>query len=64
MPLAPCAFILAPPGAESGAGRRAQEVSHVKKVLGLFAVFAAIGGALMFWRKRQSDDEFLDEELE
>jgi hypothetical protein len=36
----------------------------VKKVLGLFAVFAAIGGALMFWRKRQSDDEFLDEELE
>jgi hypothetical protein len=36
----------------------------VKRVLGLFAVLAAIGGALMFWRKRQTDDEFLDEELE
>jgi hypothetical protein len=36
----------------------------VKKVLGLFALIAAAGGALMFWRKRQTDDEFLDEELE
>lgn len=36
----------------------------MKKLLGLFAVFAAVGGALMFWRRRQTDDEFLDEELE
>ncbi|MEX0782676.1 MAG: hypothetical protein WD557_08500 [Dehalococcoidia bacterium] len=47
-----------------GARASGQQEAHVKKVFGLFAVFAAIGGALMFWRKRQTDDEFLDEELE
>lgn len=36
----------------------------VKKVLGIFALLGALIGALMFWRKRQDDDEFLDEELE
>jgi hypothetical protein len=36
----------------------------VKKFLGVFAVLGAVAGALMFWRKRQTDDEFLDEELE
>ena len=36
----------------------------VKKVLGIFALVGALIGALMFWRKRQDDDEFLDEELE
>jgi hypothetical protein len=46
------------------APRRGTQEARVKKVFGLFAVFAAIGGALMFWRKRQTDDEFLDEELE
>ena len=38
--------------------------NSVKKVFGLFAIFATVGGALMFWRRRKSDDEFLDEELE
>ena len=36
----------------------------MKKVLGVFALLAALGGTLMFWRRRQDDDEFLDEELE
>jgi hypothetical protein len=54
---------LSPGGFRGNPGRPAQEVL-VKKVFGLFAVLAAIGGALMFWRKRQTDDEFLDEELE
>lgn len=36
----------------------------MKKVLGIFALLAALVGALMFWRRRQDDDEFLDEELE
>jgi hypothetical protein len=36
----------------------------VKKVLGIFALVGAAIGAVMFWRKRQDDDEFLDEELE
>ena len=36
----------------------------MKKVLGVFALIAALGGALMFWRRHQDDDEFLDEELE
>lgn len=36
----------------------------MKKVLGVFALLAALGGALMFWRRRQDNDEFLDEELE
>ena len=35
-----------------------------KKFFGLFAVLGAAAAALMFWRKRQNDDEFLDEELE
>ena len=36
----------------------------VKKILGLFALIGAAIGALMFWRRRQDNDEFLDEELE
>jgi hypothetical protein len=36
----------------------------VKKVLGIFALLGALVGAMMFWRQRQDDDEFLDEELE
>jgi hypothetical protein len=36
----------------------------MKKFLGIFALLAAIGGALMFWRRQQDDDEFLDEELD
>ena len=55
---------LAPSGMPEAARRRGTQEARVKKVFGLFAVFAAIGGALMFWRKRQTDDEFLDEEIE
>ncbi len=36
----------------------------MKKVLGIFALFGALLGAIMFWRRRADDDEFLDEELE
>ena len=36
----------------------------VKKFLGIFALLGALVGAVMFWRRRQDDDEFLDEELE
>ena len=36
----------------------------VRKFLGIFALLGALVGAVMFWRKRQDDDEFLDEELE
>ena len=36
----------------------------MKKALGIFALIAAACGALMFWRSRKDDDEFLDEELE
>lgn len=36
----------------------------MKKILGLFGLLAAAGAALMFWRNRKSDDDFLDEELE
>lgn len=36
----------------------------MKKFLGIFALLGALAGAIMFWRKRADDDEFLDEELE
>jgi LPXTG-motif cell wall-anchored protein len=36
----------------------------MKKKLGLLGLIAAIGAALMFWRRNKDDDEFLDEELE
>jgi uncharacterized Tic20 family protein len=36
----------------------------VKKFLGIFALLGALVGAVMFWRRRADDDEFLDEELE
>lgn len=36
----------------------------MKKVLGIFALLGALVGAVIFWRRRQSDDEFLDEELD
>jgi hypothetical protein len=36
----------------------------VKKFLGVFAILGAAAAALMFWRRKGDDDEFLDEELE
>jgi len=36
----------------------------VKKLLGIFALAGAVFAALTFWRNKQSDDEFLDEELD
>lgn len=36
----------------------------MKKFLGIFALLGALAGAAMFWRNRQDDDEFLDEELD
>ena len=36
----------------------------MKKFLGIFALLGAICGAVMFWRRNQDDDEFLDEELD
>jgi hypothetical protein len=36
----------------------------VKKVVGLLAVVGGAVAGLMFWRRKKSDDEFLDEELE
>lgn len=36
----------------------------VKKFLGIFALLGGLAAAVMFWRRRQEDDEFLDEELE
>lgn len=36
----------------------------MKKMLGILALLGALAGAVMFWRRRQSDDEFLDEELD
>jgi len=36
----------------------------VKKLLGLFGLVAVLGGFLMFWRRNQDDDAFLDEELD
>jgi LPXTG cell wall anchor motif len=36
----------------------------MKKILGLFGLIGAIGAAVMFFRKKRDDDEFLDEELE
>ncbi len=35
----------------------------MKKLLGIFALLTAAAGALMFWRRQQDEDEFLDEEL-
>ncbi len=36
----------------------------MKKLIGIFALLGALVGAVMFWRRRQDDDEFLDEELD
>ncbi len=36
----------------------------MKKLLGIFALLGAVVGAVMFWKRRQEDDEFLDEELD
>ncbi len=36
----------------------------MKRFLSMLALVGALAGALMFWRRRQDDDEFLDEELE
>jgi hypothetical protein len=49
-------------GAASGNGA-AREIA-VKKLLGIFALFGAVAAAVMFWRRRKDDDEFLDEELQ
>jgi len=38
--------------------------SLMKKLLGLLALAGAAVAALMFWRRKSNDDEFLDEELE
>jgi hypothetical protein len=48
----------------SAPGNRALGGFPVKKFLGIFALIGAAVGAVMFWRRRQDDDEFLDEELE
>jgi hypothetical protein len=36
----------------------------MKKKLGVMGLLAAIAAAVMFWRRKGDDDEFLDEELE
>ena len=36
----------------------------MKKILGLVGVLAVVGAVMTFMRRGQSDDEFLDEELE
>ena len=36
----------------------------MKKKLGLMGLLATIAAAIMFWRRKNDDDEFLDEELE
>lgn len=36
----------------------------MKKLLGIVALLGAVVGAVMFWKRRQEDDEFLDEELD
>lgn len=36
----------------------------MKKLLGIFALAGAAFAALTFWRSKQSDDDFLDEELD
>jgi hypothetical protein len=36
----------------------------MKKFLGIFVLLGGLAAALMFWRQRKADDEFLDEELE
>lgn len=36
----------------------------MKKVLGLFGLIGVITAAVMFFRRRNDEDEFLDEELE
>jgi uncharacterized Tic20 family protein len=36
----------------------------MKKVLGIVALLGAVVGVILFWRRRQEDDEFLDEELD
>jgi hypothetical protein len=36
----------------------------MKKFLGFFVLVGGAVAALMFWRQRKADDEFLDEDLE
>lgn len=36
----------------------------MKKILGLLGILAVVGAIMAFMRRGQSDDEFLDEELE
>lgn len=45
-------------------GCAAHKEYPVKKKLGILALIGGIVGALSFWRRRKSDDEFLDEELQ
>lgn len=53
-----------PAGPRLSAPGRPGKEKTLKKFLGLFAVLGAIAAAVMFWRRNQDDDEFLDEELE
>jgi hypothetical protein len=50
-----------PPGMGVSRPRR---YSTMKKVLGIVALLGAVVGVILFWRRRQEDDEFLDEELD
>jgi uncharacterized Tic20 family protein len=43
---------------------RPRRYSTMKKVLGILALLGAVVGVILFWRRRQEDDEFLDEELD
>lgn len=40
------------------------EEATVKKKLSVMGLLAALAAAVMFWRRKGDDDEFLDEELE
>ena len=51
-------------GPGSGWGSTSGGGFPVKKVLGLFGLIGAIGAAVMFFRRKKDEDEFLDEELE
>ena len=41
-----------------------RESLAIPPVVGILALIGGIVGALSFWRRRKSDDEFLDEELQ
>jgi hypothetical protein len=45
-------------------GAAGTETVQMKKFFGIFALAGAAFAALTFWKNRQTDDEFLDEELD